>query len=301
MMASVIAVVVAGLVLGNYGGRVSFSPTTQIVLTHVLEFIAFVANSFIFLLIGLQVNLVNLAADVTPILWAIGATLAARAVAVYALALPLSRFVRASPIPVRWQHLLWWGGLRGGLTLALALSLPESVPMRETLIVAAFGVVIFTLVVQGLTIQPLVGWLKLASRVESHREHEVTRGRLLAMRAAQRRLKRLRDLGSVSAEAYEALNSQYAAQENQLQENLHALYRQHPDLTEREITSARLEGLRAERSALFDLNRRGAISDGVYRELAGDIDAQLNDATETRTQRRAAARGPAEVVEAEVE
>ncbi|MGB8643770.1 MAG: Na+/H+ antiporter, partial [Anaerolineae bacterium] len=272
-VSGVIAVVVAGIVVGNYGGRVSFSPTTKIVLTHVLEFIAFVANSFIFLLIGLQVDFTILTANAAPMFWGIVAALVARALAVYGLAIPLSRF--AKPIPWRWRHLLFWGGLRGGLSLALALSLPETLPLRQTLIVAVFGVVLFTLVVQGITIQPLLQFLQLGTSVQSQRDHEQTRGRLLGMRAAQRRIKRLHEMGLVSPEAYEALTSQYIAQENQLQENLHALHRLHPDLTEREITNARIEGLRAERSALFDLNRHGALSDSVYRELVADIDAQL--------------------------
>src|SRR5581483_11569273 len=70
-VSGVITVVVAGLVLGNYGGRISFSPTTKIVLEHVLEFLSFVANSFIFLLIGLQVGLLDIRTLWQPILWAI--------------------------------------------------------------------------------------------------------------------------------------------------------------------------------------------------------------------------------------
>lgn len=111
-VSGVIATVVAGLVLGNLGGRIAFSPTTKIVLEHVLEFLSFVANSFIFLLIGLQVNFIDLRTNGVVIFWAIVAALVARAVAVYGLALPLSRF--SNPIPLKWQHLLFWGGLRGG-------------------------------------------------------------------------------------------------------------------------------------------------------------------------------------------
>src|SRR5581483_6565757 len=97
-VSGVISVVVAGLVLGNYGGRISFSPTTKLVLEHVLEFVSFVANSFIFLLIGLQVSLIDLRVNAAAIFIAIVAALLARAVTVYGLALPL-RWV-ATPIPV---------------------------------------------------------------------------------------------------------------------------------------------------------------------------------------------------------
>ena len=290
-VSGLIAVVVAGLVLGNYGGRVSFSPTTKLVLAHVLEFISFVANSFIFLLIGLRINLSDLSGNLSPILWAIPATLIARAVAIYGLSFPLQFF---NPIPLRWQHLLFWGGLRGGMTLALALSLPVNTPLRESLIVGAFGVVLFTLVVQGLTVKPLVKYLELAPQKATNREHEVARARLLALRASERRLGVLREQGVVSPEVYETVNAQNAARHSGLMAELRELYAQNPEITESEIQVARLELLRTERSALFDLNRRGSISDETYTDLIAEIDAQLHTQSTTPAQLRAAERGPAE-------
>jgi Na+:H+ antiporter len=289
-VSGVITVVVAGLVLGNYGGRVSFSPTTKIVLAHVLEFVSFVANSFIFLLIGLQVELSDLSRNVQPILWAIAATLLARAVSIYGLSLPLGRL--SDPIPLRWQHLLFWGGLRGGVTLALALSLPIIIPQRESLIVAAFGVVLFTLVVQGLTIHPLLETLRLVPVAQTHRDAELARARLLSLRAVEHRLNRLRDEGTITQAVHNSLTAEYDSKAGELEERLRVLYQQHPDLTESEIGMARLEALRSERSALFDLNRRGVISDDVYRELTTEVDADLHELMRTPAQRRAAERGP---------
>lgn len=290
-VSGVITTVVAGLVLGNYGGRISFSPTTKIVLEHVLEFIAFVANSFIFLLIGLQVNFIDLRTNLAAIFWAIVAALVARAVAVYGLSLPLGLFSKA--IPVKWQHLLFWGGLRGGVTLALALSLPPDVPGRETLIVAAFGVVLFTLVVQGMTIRPLVQRLGLAPKAEERRAFDMTRARLFALRAGERRLTRLHGQGAITETAFEKVRADYQNQEQELQETLQMLYAQNPALTRGELNAARLEGLRAQRSELFDLNRRGYIGDEVYRELTEVIDAELVTLTSTPAELRAVEHGPA--------
>jgi CPA1 family monovalent cation:H+ antiporter len=84
----------------------------------------------------------------------IAIVLAARALTVYSLS--------ALFLPTRWrisfgeQHVLWWGGLRGALGLALALSLPDSLPMRDLIVVATFGVVAFSIVVQGLTMPLLM-------------------------------------------------------------------------------------------------------------------------------------------------
>lgn len=289
-VSGVITVVVAGLVLGNYGARISFSPTTKIVLEHVLEFLSFVANSFIFLLIGLQVNFIDLRTNVGAIFWAIVAALLARAVAVYGLALPL-RWI-SNPIPTQWQHLLFWGGLRGGVTLALALSLPSAVPGRETLIVAAFGVVLFTLVVQGLTIRPLVERLGLISKPQMRQNYETTRARLLASRAAERRLETLRSEGGISEGTYSTLRADIQTSEEALALELNSLYGADPAFRDGEIRAARLESLRAQRSELFALNRRGLISDETYRLLTAEVDAQMQTHITTGAERRAAARGP---------
>lgn len=289
-VSGVITVVIAGLVLGNYGGRISFSPSTKIVLEHVLEFLSFVANSFIFLLIGLQVNFIELRTNGVVIFWAIVAALLARAVSVYILAAPMDWL--ANPIPSKWRHLLFWGGLRGGVTLALALSLPASIPGRETLIVAAFGVVLFTLVVQGLTIRPLVERLKLISLPELRQNYETTRARLLASRAAKRRLEHLHAEGAIGASTYNSLRTDIQAQEEELGLELDSLYAADPELQNGEIRKARLESLRAQRNELFDLNRRGFISDETYRQLAAQVDSQLQAEALTAAERRAAARGP---------
>lgn len=289
-VSGVISTVVAGLVLGNYGGRISFSPTTKIVLEHVLEFIAFVANSFIFLLIGLQVGLIDLRTLWQPIAWAIAAGLISRAVAVYGLSFPLSFFSR--PIPLKWQHLLFWGGLRGGVTLALALSLPLNVPQRSTLIVAAFGVVLFSLVVQGLTVRPLVERLGLVPREQEQLAFETMRARLLALHMAKHRLKLLHEEGTITQAAFEKVRQEYEIQERGLEENLQILYAKNPRLRQRELNSARLEGLRVQRSELFSLNRRGLIADDVYRDLTAEIDSELETLTQTPAERRAVEAGP---------
>ncbi|MBK6430295.1 Na+/H+ antiporter [Candidatus Amarolinea dominans] len=117
----VLAVVVAGLVNGNIGPQ-GMSPTTRIVLFNFWEYVAFLANSFIFLLIGLQVNVPTLLANWQPIAWAIVAVLAARSIVTYSLGWVVNRF--SDPLPLRWLHVLNWGGLRGAIALALALSLP---------------------------------------------------------------------------------------------------------------------------------------------------------------------------------
>ena len=158
----VIAVVVVGIVIGNYGRRRKMSPNTQVAVDSFWEYAAFVANSLVFLLIGLEIPLVLLLQHWLLILWAILAMTVARAMSVYGLFPIIHRFTER--VAGRWQHIIFWGGLRGSLSIALALSLPATVPGRVELVAMTFGAVTFSLLLQGLTISPLMNRLRIERR-----------------------------------------------------------------------------------------------------------------------------------------
>jgi CPA1 family monovalent cation:H+ antiporter len=160
-LSGVIATASAGLMLGSFGAKKGMSVQTLSAMRSFWEYISFVMNSLVFLLIGLEIHVRELLRNWTIVVVAIGAVLLGRALSVYLL-VPLSnRFV--AKIPLRWQHVAVWGGLRGALALALALSLNSAFPYREQILNLTFGVVIFSIVIQGLTIKPLVRVLKLAN------------------------------------------------------------------------------------------------------------------------------------------
>ena len=118
------------------------------------EFAAFIANSLVFLLIGLRVAAMPFTGiGAKALLIAVGLVLMGRALTVYPLCLLFQHSAWA--IPMRDQHVLWWGGLRGALALALTLALSPSFPFYNEILITAFGVVAFSVVVQGLTM-PLV-------------------------------------------------------------------------------------------------------------------------------------------------
>ncbi len=156
-VSGVMATVGAGLVVGTMGST-RFTPEVRAYLHQFWEYAAFVANGFIFLLVGLSVRLSGITEHVAPIGWAIVAVMVARAVTVFGLT---SRLPGAEPIDTRHQTVLWWGGLRGAVALALALSLPTAFASRELIIAMAVGVVLFTLLSGGLTMGPLIRWLGL--------------------------------------------------------------------------------------------------------------------------------------------
>jgi CPA1 family monovalent cation:H+ antiporter len=155
----VLAALAAGLVVGNFRSSGSISAAGQHALGPFWEYLAFVANSLIFLLIGAQEAQQDFHGLWAPVLVAIVLVTLGRAVAIY----PLCALFAGTRLRVdsRYQHVLFWGGLRGALALALALSLPEDLPQHGVIVVITFAVVAFSVFAQGLTIAPLLRRLGL--------------------------------------------------------------------------------------------------------------------------------------------
>jgi CPA1 family monovalent cation:H+ antiporter len=153
----VLATVAAGIIMGNLGvlgpregSALALTAQGRAFVIEFWEFAAFLANSLVFLLIGSAMATIDFAREGWRAL-ALATLLAlvGRAVAVYPICFAFSRSRWA--VPLNEQHLLWWGGLRGALALALALSLPADLPYREDILIVAFAVVAFSIIVQGLT------------------------------------------------------------------------------------------------------------------------------------------------------
>ncbi|MBW4556612.1 MAG: sodium:proton antiporter [Trichormus sp. ATA11-4-KO1] len=156
----VIGVVTTGLILGNFGSRIGMNPRTRVIVSEFWEFLAFFVNSIVFLLIGDQIRFASLGENLQIIAVTIIAMILMRAVAIYLLS-NLSAVITKYTIPLPEQTILWWGGVRGSVSIALALSVPIGLPEREKIIATVFGVVLFTLLVQGLSIKPLLQKLDL--------------------------------------------------------------------------------------------------------------------------------------------
>ena len=159
----VIAVVVAGLIIGNYGTKLAMSKQTIQTINTFWESIDFLVNSIVFLLIGLELQDIGglpalLQVDVLlAVLATFVAIMVARAIMVYPTAFTIGRHW-----PKGWKHVVFWSGLKGSIPLALVLGLPDG-ELKNTLVPIAFGVVLMSLLLQGLTIGPLIQATGVAS------------------------------------------------------------------------------------------------------------------------------------------
>jgi CPA1 family monovalent cation:H+ antiporter len=272
-VSGVLAVVTAGIVSGNTSQR-TMSATTRIVVYNFWEYAAFVTNSFIFLLIGLTIDLNQLVENWQAIAWAILAALVARAVSTYGF----STFGRE--IPAKWKHVLFWGGLRGAITLALALSLPEQgifITERGRLQAMAFGVVLFTLLVQGFSMDWFVKRLKLVVRSPAQDEYELRHARYVAGRASHDHLRRRTQEGMISEHTWQKLSELMKKQNDALMDEVKQVMTSEPDVEAEELDTAYREALRAQRTALTGLLRDGVITEDTYSKLIGEVDEVLMD------------------------
>jgi CPA1 family monovalent cation:H+ antiporter len=221
-------------------------------------------------------ELPKLLTNIVPIGWAVLAILIARAIAIYGLTPLTNRFTNV--VPLRWQHILFWGGVRGSLSIALALSLPATLASRSQLVIMVFGVVIFSLLVQGLTVSPLLRWLGFTRTERKLREYELVHGKLLGENAALAELDDLRARGMITEQVYTALRDEVASSQEKLRERA-AEVGGVERIVEREQINRIRRHLADVRKARFrELLREGILTNAVHEELEQQLDQRLPEA-----------------------
>ena len=270
-MSGVMACVTAGIVLGNFGRHRGMNPVTRVTMGTVWEYAAFVANSVIFLLIGLSMHLSLIVSHLGEVLLAFVVVLVGRAVAIYGYGL-ITRVPGSRRLPGSWQHVLVWGGLRGTIALALVLSVPAAVSGRATLQVLAFGVVLLSLVCQGLTMPWLVRRLGL---VEAEAGAGRSRDALLqGFVAAHEELERLQEAGVVPRAERVHLERTIEEQEAVLLEGLDPVSDE-PAKGEEARLAERIGALVAQRRRISALRLAGALSEASAEGLVDEIDRRI--------------------------
>ena len=257
----VIAVVTTGLILGNFGSRIGMNPRTRLVVSEFWEFLAFFVNSIVFLLIGDQVRFQSLIDNADTIGVAIAVIIAARALSVFGLGAFSNTVTNGENITIPGQTILWWGGLRGSVSVALALSVPESLAQREEIISVVFGVMLFTLLVQGLTTQPLLSWLDLLGDQPMRQRYTQLIAHRVALNRVLDRLKELVERQEVDEEFARYQMALVDGQLDELKEDLVKLQRSNPEILEYAAEQVRDELLAIESDTYAEFIRAGQLKD----------------------------------------
>jgi CPA1 family monovalent cation:H+ antiporter len=278
-VSGVVAVVVAGLMVGNVGLSRQVSASNQVTLYSFWDYAGFGVNTFIFLLIGVEVNPTILWQTLPAVLLAIVCYQVGRILAVYPLLAILRWFDR--PIPLRWQHVLFLGNIKGSLSMALALSLPLTLVSRSYIIAVVFGAVLLSLVVQGLSLPWLIKRLNLTTLSPARRQTEVLRAQLISAKAAQEELHTLLRTGVLPESVYEEMRSAYQIQITRAEKALRDIYdRWVIEATSGQGDPSRMNALRrqlllAEKGALSDALRKRILSETVISDRLKQIDEKL--------------------------
>ncbi len=183
-------------------------------------------------------------------------------------------------VSLAYRHVLFWGGLRGAISLALALSLPLALADREILRVMTFGVVLFTLLAQGTTMQFLLRRLGIGVAPPLELEYERRHGRLIAAQAAFRRIKEMYLGNLFSLTIWQELEPELQKQIADALESQNELLKTHPELQSEEREDAQRESLNAQRAALAKMLSGGLISDVIYDELVTEVDQTIASLSE---------------------
>lgn len=270
-VSGVMATVAAGVTMGGWG-RAKISPSVAEYMEEFWEYMAFVANALIFLMVGIGIELGVLGESLGLLAWVAGAMLLSRAVVIYGLVPLVGKLPRAEPVSRAYQTVMYWGGLRGAVALAIVLSLPGEFAWRETFVALVTGAVLFTLLVQGLTIERLVKWLGLDRPPIADRLARVE-GVLAAKKRALERIPELQAGGFFSGRIADKLRTMVSEGIREMRQEMTELRETEMD----EDLERRLLFLRcfaAEKSLYFEQFGRGHISERAYRDLAHSIELQ---------------------------
>lgn len=277
-LSGVVATVAAGLVMGNYGRQTGMSASTRIVISSFWDYAAFFMNSLIFLLIGLEVQISSLVENWFPILIAICAVLFSRAVSVYFLA-ACGNLTKLARMPFAWQNVLVMSGLKGALSMALVLSIPRDLiatETRELLILMIFGVVLFTLIPQGLMISFLLKVLNIAEIISPElTKHQFIKAQLRTAKAALSTLFTLQNEGEVMTPVALELRKELEDEIEKCHKELDELHISNEVIILEDKIETKTQLLKQRKALVDDFVLKGSLGHEAAMELRAQYDVEL--------------------------
>lgn len=268
-LSGVITCVMAGIVLGNLA-RAKMTGQVVHFLEEFWEYIGFLSLSLVFFFATFSLDVELFSRNIWAIVVAIISVLLARALSVYVSAFLSNNiaFFKDEPnIPMKWQHILNWGGLRGVIPLVLVYSLPDTFEYKELMLQFTLGALLFTLLINGLTIKWLL--LKLKLHLPKKEEEIINEEiKLFELDEIRQKLKGI-DKREFDPEVLSTIDKNIMRKEKEVKENLLSMAS-----TNEFSKSLTLEALTIEREKLQELFRENKISENVYYEFDSELDLQ---------------------------
>ena len=268
---SIIATLVSSLVMGNFG-RFKMSVGVEEYMDKFWNYFAFIANSLVFILMGLLFTSLSISIDVAilPILMMILVVAIARAVSIY-LSIGIANQVKSEEsIPLNWQHLLAWGSLRGSLAVIMVLLIPDDLSLsgwnyafsiKEFIIAITIGSIYFTLLIKATTIGKIIRWLKIDALLP-HEQMSYFKSKALIFHALEIRIKELFEHHDISEGQYNAFTTEYQKLYQEVSERCQENTEDASHVVENML---RIYTLAMQKSELKELFRRDEINDGIYK------------------------------------
>ena len=272
-VSGVMSTVAAGLLVGNRGFSQTLFPSIRISTETFWEYIAFAMNSLIFLLMGFAINLQMLWELWPIVLIAYLSVLVARFFVVnftWALFAPTRL-----KFPYSWSVVLSWGGLRGALSMVLALSIPDSLGFKEVIVTLVFGVVLLSIFIQGLSMTPLMRILGLASPISELKEYELVKTQIALIENTLDEIEHLKKRRMLHAKSAQNLKEEFSQQLSVLQTKLDELVPDKEAMLTEETLRTKRRILMEQKNTLLEMYQNGAISFDAYEELRTQIDTKL--------------------------
>jgi len=272
-VSGVMATLVAGLTMSSWG-QTKISPSVSEFIHHFWDQLSYVANSMIFLLVGLNVKFFELLDNIWILIVVFIAMLISRAVVVFGLTPLVEGLSAGNPIDFQHKIIIWWGGLRGAIALAIILSLGEF-ENSDQMILIVMGAVLFTLLIQGLSIKRVVHFLGLDIPFLSDRIVEAE-GLLTATQRAKNQIPTLQQGGLFSGRIAEKLK------EN-CNKHIHNLNQQIEEIRETEMSVDEesrilfLQCFATQKASIFKMFAEGHLSGDSYNQLSAMLEPNISN------------------------
>ena len=272
-VSGVMSTVASGLVIGQRSLLNPVYPTIKLTTETFWDYAAFLANSLIFLIIGFSINL-NLLYKFWPlVLIAYIAMMFARFVVVF---FTWGSFFKTSyKFPFSWAVVMGWGGIRGALTMVLALSLPDSFKYKEVIVTMVFGVVLLSIFIQGITIPFVIKFFKLNISNEEIFKFEELKTKISIIQHTINELNEMKNKMLISQKVYDELLKEYRQNLDNLNQQMQNFTFSSEEIKNEEILKFKRELFMKEKQYLINLYHNGVVSRRVYKKLSDEIDAKL--------------------------